>query len=154
MTIGFTFLTLVCGAQSIERNVISAAGESYANGAAQVSFTIGEPITETASGNDHSLTQGFHQTQLFVTGIEDFRNDLNVQVFPNPTVENLTIQIPESLKNGSLVLYTTDGKVARSTSALDLTTTLDVSDLSSGMYFLNVIAGTERIKTFKVVKQD
>ena len=43
------------------QEVISSAGEHQENANGSISWTIGEPISETISGADAQLTQGFQQ---------------------------------------------------------------------------------------------
>ena len=50
--------------QSTSPEVISSARNHFENGSAQVSWALGEPITETVSNGTNELYQGFHQTRL------------------------------------------------------------------------------------------
>ena len=51
------------------QEVVSAGGGDFTNSSLSVSWTIGEPITETYSVGSNILTQGFHQSKLSVIGI-------------------------------------------------------------------------------------
>jgi hypothetical protein len=93
-TIVVCALSLSSLAQTIERQVIGAAGIAVQNGSAGLSFTVGELATLNASNSSSIFTQGFQQAEA-----EDLSNvvDLGVQavqavVFPNPTVQMLELK--------------------------------------------------------------
>lgn len=53
--------TIFCAAQSIEREVVASSGDYFENANFSLSWTIGEIATETYTGIDNILTQGFQQ---------------------------------------------------------------------------------------------
>lgn len=56
-------------AQSITQDVVATTGDSYSNSSAMLSFTVGEPMTETFISASKMITQGFQQTPItFWTG--------------------------------------------------------------------------------------
>ncbi len=81
------------------QEVISTQGDSYDNGTNTIDFTIGEPVIETVSDGSNDVTQGFHQTNLTITNIEDLDVNFSVNIYPNPTsdVINLTIEKYEKI---------------------------------------------------------
>lgn len=152
--------SMVLNAQSIERQVIgSTGGYASANGVS-VSFTVGEPVIETAVSGNVVLTQGFQQPDDLTVGIEDVKSvSVNYTVFPNPT-ENminveLTSDVPASVM---LTLYDIHG---RKVEALDhvievngtVNERMDLSQLAPAQYMLLMsdVAGNV-LKTFKVQK--
>ena len=83
MMFGFT-----ANGQSIINDVIGSAGMHSMNaGGIQLSWTIGEPITETTSNPTWILTQGFHQSwqSQGTIGQSPYESSqLTVNVYPNP----------------------------------------------------------------------
>ena len=59
---------------------------------------------------------------------------LEVSVYPNPTETNLTFQLNENSKEYKLEIFDITGKVYKSTSLKGVSTTIDVSVLSKGVY--------------------
>lgn len=57
----FLSLSLLVQGQSNTNEVIGSAGQQNSTGNAQVSWTIGEGVTQTFVGSSDALTQGFHQ---------------------------------------------------------------------------------------------
>lgn len=83
------FAVFSTNAQSLERQVIGSAGGYDVAGGVSLSFTVGEPVVETAISGSVVLTQGFQQPDDLGTGIkENVKITLDYTVYPNPT-ENL-----------------------------------------------------------------
>lgn len=64
--------------------------------------------------------------------------DIRVNVFPNPTEDQLKIQIPESLVNTIADLLDISGKKVLSTRLENLVSTVDIGHLLPGTYFLRL----------------
>ena len=60
-------VTLATNAQTISRSVIPCQGGNYTGSNLQVSYTVGEPCTQTLSAANLMLTQGFQQPDTFVS---------------------------------------------------------------------------------------
>ena len=76
--------------------------------------------------------------------VEDLKN--TIIVYPNPTFNNITIGLPDTLQGKELAveIYSMDGKKVYSKSIKNSTKSLSVSasDFVSGVYFLKVTEGT------------
>jgi hypothetical protein len=89
--LGFGF---VSQAQSLDRQVIGSAGGYEEQGGYSLSFTVGEPVVETAITGTLVLTQGFQQPDDVTVGINDVvKINMDYFIFPNPTVNQLTVQL-------------------------------------------------------------
>lgn len=67
--------------------VVASAGKSTMQGGRWYTYTVGEPVILTLSGNGSKITQGFNQPDLC---LPVFTNDLNLadwelEIYPNPT---------------------------------------------------------------------
>ena len=93
-TTGLVGSLMAVNAQSISPEVVATSGEHFQNGTSQLSWTLGEVMIDTYSAGGTIVTQGFHQTQLTVTSIDESNPfSLNVNVFPNPTSQFLNIGV-------------------------------------------------------------
>lgn len=141
--------------QSIDLQVVGSAGDHFQTNEAQMSFTIGELVTETFGAGDIILTQGFHQTNLMVTSIEDLAAEFQLRVFPNPTVDLLSIDAQQSPESFSLELMDTAGRpLLLQRSMLNGTThQINLSNYPPGIYLLRLrTEDRKNIQTFKIVK--
>lgn len=86
-------LSLPAFGQTLERQVIGAAGTSSSTANMQISYTVGEPAVTTLSGGSIVLTQGFQQPDEDVTGIQSPEVLVEYNVYPNPTTDQLNIRL-------------------------------------------------------------
>ena len=140
-------------AQTTEREVISSSGDFFSNGSGQISVTIGEPITETFVGSNNSLTQGYQQSKITVSGLNEVDMDYEMSVFPNPTTESITLQIDEIKEGLSFHIMGIEGKFVTEQIITSTSTKIDASQLSRGIYVLKVLEKGRLIKSFKIMKQ-
>ena len=108
-----TILSSLSFSQSISNEVIGSAGEEFSDGSVDLSWTLGEIMTETYSASGTLLTQGFHQPYInqSTTGIRTINEQLTASVFPNPTNSNATLIINNSTESFYLELYDISGKI-------------------------------------------
>ncbi len=84
---------------------------------------------------------------------------LDAAVHPNPTADRLILTIGSSVGANNYsplplraALYNTNGQYIQTVDVAGAQTTINMSALSSGTYFLRVTDGQQTLKTFKVVK--
>jgi hypothetical protein len=122
-----------------------------------ISWSIGEPVSETYSVTSNVTTMGFHQPELnIVSMIRQQGQDVNVLVYPNPVKEVLTINF-SGMTAGTYRIEMIDniGKLI-STSEVNITeqnqmVPYKINEVAAGNYFLR-IDGKEFTKTVKINK--
>lgn len=151
---------LAANAQSLERQVIaSAGGFSTANGVS-LSYTVGEPVIETAVSGSVILTQGFQQPDDITTSIKHVSNvSLNYTVFPNPTDDMIFIELQSDIPvEVELSLYDITGRriIELDNKAMvngQVREQMDLTQLAPANYILTMSeVGGKVLKTFKVQK--
>lgn len=149
------FLWSLGYSQSVSPEVTASAGDHFTGTNAQLSWTIGETMIETYVNGSNQLTQGFHQTNLMVTAVEDLTESFQVKVFPNPATDILHIEWSEISDPLTLSLYDATGKQLIMKKVVDQTMskTLDLTTYAAGSYLLQLSNPAEKtIKTFKILK--
>lgn len=145
-------------AQSISPQVIASAGTHYTGSNAQLSWTIGEPVITTISNGNNTITQGFHQTLLNVTSVEEQSlAGVNVTVFPNPTSDVLNINLTNNLKNLQMDLFDMTGKLlqARGIGASEGNVQINMTEYARANYLLRVYSADGSVNyTYKVQKMN
>ncbi len=148
--------SLSLSGQTISPSVVASSG-GYAQGdGVSLSWTLGEMVIETLQHDNNGLilTQGFHQTDIVITSVYEATGlDLQIDAFPNPVKEHLTVIMQEGAAEsvrfnmadlqGHLLL---DGELEGRETSIDLTA------YRSGIYFLTIIVEGERVKTFRIIK--
>jgi hypothetical protein len=142
----------VCFSQTNTLQVIGTAGNTATNANTQLSWTIGETITNTATNPNNILTQGFNQSALLITAIDEKQNS-NITVSPNPTADFITISILENeLQNAQYLLLDINGKLILQNNIQDTQTKISFTELAKATYFVVVLTNKQKTKTFKIIK--
>jgi hypothetical protein len=144
--------------QSISPELVSSAGDNFETDSYQLSWSIGEVVTDTWTEGGTTITQGFHQNTYELIAIEDLTGaDLRIDVFPNPSSDLLNISIENLIESNeffSIKLNDLQGRNFIMKQISDSNTEIDMSDFASGVYLLNVYNSTNQsIKLFKIVKK-
>jgi len=140
--------------QSISSEVVGSSGEFYKNGSSQIEFTVGEVVIETFNSSSNYLTQGFHQTNLKIESIQDKDISLEMSVYPNPSIDEITLFISNTNEEFLIIIYDALGKnIYKSNIKGKIEKRINVSKYSSGTYLLHLTNSRHRtIKTYKIQK--
>ena len=133
------------------QEVVSTQGDSYSNSNASIDFTVGETVINTGTNGDNTITQGFHQTNWELLGIEEHLPNFEATVFPNPLTNILNIEASE-FENVSYSLCDSKGNIVAQDKLSSERTLIEVSQLAPGSYSLFLSNETKNIKTFRLVK--
>lgn len=149
------FIILISACLTFAQEVVSTAGESKTNSGHEVSWTIGEPVINTLSTGNVILTQGFHQTKLTITAINEIADLKNqISVFPNPTHQFAVITFYEIPEKNTYKIYDLSGKIIESKKIKSTETKIDLTQFAQGTYLLTIIrTNGDPIQTFKIIKQ-
>jgi hypothetical protein len=144
------------GSPTLKPDVVTTTGGYYANSAGSLSWTMGEPISETISDSNNTLTQGFQQGSYFVVSVVDelAKPSINISVYPNPVSSLLNIK---SNSNDPLRAELVDlqGRTVYEQVFENGQGQIDLSNRSDEMYILGVYDKVgNRIKVFKIQKAD
>lgn len=134
------------------QEVVSTQGDSYSNANATIDFTIGEVIVDTSTDGVNEISQGFHQYNWNIVGIEDFSFNYEATVFPNPTSDLLNIRAA-AFQNVTYTLYDAQGKVIIRDELSAEHTTIQVGELAPGNYSLILNDDTKTLKSFNLINQ-
>jgi len=137
----FCLSCLLANSQSIERDVIAAAGDHFVAPTFSLSWTLGEPVSETISNDDLMLTQGFHQGGEFkLTAIhEPLAEQFDITIFPNPTADILNIRFNSEMNEIITVqLYSMTGEKILFERTQDKNIQLNLANLSNASYLLSL----------------
>jgi hypothetical protein len=149
----FSLLCFVCASsfgQSLERSVVSTAGQEIKNANMSLEYTIGELMVGQTPKKETQLSQGFNQSYTKKNGAVSPLASLQAEVFPNPSrsifsikaENNLTFNVYDS--KGVLIQ---EGKVQSST-----TFELNALTWGSGVYQLILTNGLKSRKIVRLMK--
>ncbi len=132
------------------------AGGNITGAGGNVSFSVGQIVTNPVSGTTGKITQGIQQPyEIFVvTGINQNSIQLKAVVYPNPASGFVVLSVEQKNINGmTCVLTDMQGKVISSQEVKSPQTRIDLSQLAQGAYQLQVFQNNESVKIFKVIKK-
>ena len=138
----------------LSQEVIATGGEFSKNNNGSIGYTIGEPVIETFKGTSGSLTQGFHQTFILVTTINESTGlDYEINVFPNPALDFIRLKMNrDNTSNPQYFLFDGAGHVVQQNRILQNETDIFLNDLPSATYILTILDNQKELKTVKIVK--
>ncbi|MBK8806429.1 MAG: T9SS type A sorting domain-containing protein [Bacteroidales bacterium] len=151
----FQLLVFLAGAQYVTSDVLISSGDYVKNKYASMQFTIGEVVTETVSSNGIIVTQGFNQTNILLTQIDEKTNDyFSIVGFPNPAMDRFTLII-SSHQYSEFIISMCDnlGQIISQQYSSECKIEFDLSDFVIGTYYLKVSDnGNSVLKTLKIQK--
>lgn len=154
MITGVSFLLLGLGGLHAQENSVAAGGEATGSGGS-TSYTIGQVVYTTTTGSNGSASQGVQQPyEIFTVGINETELTISLSVFPNPTVDDLTLQISDyNNEKLSYQLYDMQGKLLNTGNVTANQTKINTSSLPAATYFINVVNQKKRkVQSFKIIK--
>ena len=134
---------------------VNAAGGNGTGSGGSVSYSLGQIVYTSNSGSGGTVDQGVqHAYEIFTIGINETALDISLTVFPNPTTDNLTLQI-EDYNNEKLLyqLFDMQGKELNAGQIVERQTQINMSSLPMATYFLNVVnQENKKVQSFKIIK--
>jgi Secretion system C-terminal sorting domain len=105
---------------------------------------VGDTLAIPNSGNNTVTFVGFTPTGI----VQEAKETAQMNIYPNPCTGNCQISIPSSNDIVSILLSSSDGKILNGYTATGLSSegktiiALELNELSSGLYFIEVISGS------------
>lgn len=136
------------------QQVIGAAGSQLDGAAISIAYSIGEPVTTTASAGSAILTQGFEQPWADVSTVIAPTGEDNsaITIYPNPVREELNIALGRIAKSERFDLYDAEGKLVRTGTIISDRSIIDMNDVASGSYALRIVhVDATVLGTYKII---
>ena len=147
------------------QEVVSTAGSYGETTSGSLSWTVGEPVIETITDGTNTLTQGFQQSKLTVTAINDLKvPGIELSVYPNPTNSFLSIEVKTGKQRDLLLsLFNLNGKLILQKRMTGNKQTIKMQNYKPATYILKVYhvgrngrtvvtEGNKEIRTYQIVK--
>ena len=159
LTIPFFIISTVGFSQNLSRNTMTAQGDFSQNESVTLEWTIGETFTETVVTPNKMFTQGFQQPFLTASRLETEtleKTTSEIVLYPNPVESLLYVYLKSSPSTKLYInIYDVTGKLIKQATILetDTNSTLNVSELSSGVYLMKFSnADGSLIETHQILK--
>lgn len=145
----FTFLSI---GYSHGQIALVSAGRNEITSGGSVSYSVGQILYHHSTSGNESVSEGVQQpfevSVIASVGLEEFGNDISL--FPNPTSSKLNITGVKG-KDVSYSLFDLNG-IELMNSNTSNSKEIDLTDLTSAVYFLRVEDKNQSFKIFKIIK--
>jgi len=134
---------------------VNATGGDASGSGGSVSYSVGQVVYATNTGSNGSVTQGVQVTyEIQTLGINETALNVKLAAFPNPTADNLTLQISDyNNKKLSYQLFDMLGRELSNGQIVAQQTQINMNSLPAAIYFINVVNQENKIvKSFKIIK--
>ena len=134
---------------------VNATGGNASGSGGSMSYPVGQLVYTTNIGTNGSMSQGVQQPYeiIEISGIEETFIILSAMVYPNPTTDNLILEIKEDESLDLYYqLYDMQGKLLQNEKITSNKTSIVMSNLLPATYFVKVIQEKKEVKTFKIIK--
>jgi hypothetical protein len=103
--------------------------------------------------NDIALTNSIYFVVEYsnTTGLKANQQLTSLQIFPNPTKEK--IEVTSTVETKKLEVRSVDGKIVRTVNTVKKIEIIDLTGLTSGIYFVDVTTKDNSVITKKIVKE-
>jgi len=145
------------------QEVVSTAGSHGETTSGSLSWTVGEPVIETITDGTNTLTQGFQQSKLTVTAINDLKvSGIELSVYPNPTNSFLFIEVKTDKQRDLLLsLFDINGRLILQKKMAGNKQTIKMQNYKPGTYILKVMQAKDSnrkdaihcVSTFIIIKK-
>lgn len=155
MLLGMLFFIFCSGLNAQILEVVSSAGDNFENSNYKISWTLGEPLSETIVSNQLLLNQGFMQYFSSTVSVPDvFDKSIQLRIYPNPVRSNLYLSIDVSAVNQTQYSLFTITGIKLNSKILDKTLNqIDVSNIQPGIFYIQIINDQIKLnKTYKLIK--
>lgn len=148
------FLLLGLGGLHAQESVNASGGDATGSGGT-IAYSVGQVVYTTHTGSTGSVAQGVqHAYEIFTVGIKETELSISLTAFPNPTMDNLTLQINDyNNEKLSYQLFDMQGKQLSSGQVTAQQTQIKMNSLPSATYFINLVnQENKKVQSFKIVK--
>jgi hypothetical protein len=146
---------LLWGSLAQAQESANSSGGNASGSGGTVAYSIGQVFYTSNAGSSGTVDQGVqHAYEIYSVGINETNLNISLTAFPNPTTENLTLQISDFISEKLFYqLYDLQGKLLTSGQVTAKQTQINTSSLPSATYFINVVNQENiKVQSFKIIK--
>jgi hypothetical protein len=148
LTLAFTPCVLLA-----QQDVVTSGGNgSGASGS--VSYSIGQVVYSNTSNANGSINQGLQQPyEITPISVHESWQDIEVELYPNPTRNNLLIRMPEFIPGLTLQIFSISGALIEERQTLSQQTMLNVESWAASTYIVKLRDNAGNFSEYKLIKQ-
>ena len=158
----FSFKGISQNTQTNTNNImetINTSGADATGSSGTVTYSIGQVFYTYIGQSVYNVARGIQHEELektLTTPENNVEPKTEIFIFPNPTTDYVTINMEGlEVENGprSYQLYDIQGRILKQNTINQSETQINLTDLSSSIYILQVYLNNKVLKTFKILKK-
>ena len=145
---------LSAGFAQAQQSANAAGGDATGSGGS-AAYSVGQVVYTANNGPSGTVSQGVQQAyEIFLIGINETELNNSLSVFPNPIVDNLTLQISDyNNEKLSYQLFDLQGKLLSKGQIIAQQTQIKTASLPPATYFIEVLnQENKQVQSFKIIK--
>lgn len=159
----FVLIALILtGGCLMAQSTFGVTGGNVKGASGSLTYTMGQFAIETTYGKvtnasrvAANLREGVQQTytveELRIDGVQPL--DCNVNVYPNPTVDYVTVGLANDIPDLHYELYSIDGKLLQKGTIQQAEQNIEMRNYAAGTYVLRLAAGRAS-NSYRIVKNN
>jgi hypothetical protein len=153
-----TVALLGLGFSAYAQQTINASGTDALGSGGSIAYSIGQVYYTTNTNAVGTVAEGVQQPyeiSIITTLEQASAANINLQAYPNPTTNFLTLNSTSALLNTqdlSFRLMDMNGKLIQYKRITNITETIAMENLPSATYVLKITSNNNEIKSFKIIK--
>ena len=155
LTTSITFALLITSSVYVfaQQSPVSSGGDATGSGGS-AAYSFGQVVYTVNTGSEGYIIQGVQQPYEIsvVLGNDVVDVDLELAIYPNPTVNYLILKVGALKKDASYNIVDINGHPLRSGKVNTQLSDIILNDFLPGTYMLNYLIAGKIIKTFKFIK--
>lgn len=137
------------------QQVSNATGGDATGSGGTVAYSVGQVVYTTNTSISGTVSQGVQQPfEIFSIGINETGLNISLLVFPNPTADNLTLQVSDyNSEKLSYQVFDMQGKLLNNGQIETQETQIKIGNFPSATYFIHVLnKENKKVQSFKIIK--
>jgi hypothetical protein len=131
-----------------QQGIVSAGGDATGSGGS-ISYSVGQVVYS----NNNFVNEGVQQPyEIFIISVDDSFLDVQLNLFPNPTSQELFIEMKNFREGISADVFDADGSLIDTIRLLSDRTSIQVKDWAAATYFVRLTDEAGRSAGYHVVK--
>lgn len=151
----FLFYLFLFGKLCAQESVTASGGNASGAGGS-ASYSVGQIAYSNHAGSGGSLNEGVQQPfEIFLLSNDSFENSNNISLYPNPTPNQLFLNLKELEDGFRYTLVNASGKTLLTDKIIQLNTVLNLENLAQGIYILSITSEKKsNQKSYKIIKNN
>lgn len=137
------------------QTAILTTGTTATGASGSVAYSVGQ-VSYSHKGTNQEVMEGVQQAYEIITLEVDDESimEKKILLYPNPVNDFLNVDFgKENFHNTSYVLFDSQGKLIRSGKFSQQKNELNMTELPTSVYIIQIFQDRKNIKTFKIIKK-